>query len=373
VATKVIKAGTPDKVAAAARQGAKALRAGELVAFATETVYGVAAMATNRSAMERLRELKSRPARPFSVHVGRPEDAHLYVVEPCKLARRLMLKAWPGPVTLLLPVGGKLAEKRLDKAGLYDVLTCDDVIGLRCPDEPVAMAVLLAVAAPVVATSANRAQERSPRSAEDVLAALDGQIDLVIDSGPTRYGKDSTIVRFTPEGGARIARSGVIDARAIGRLLRWRLLLVCTGNTCRSPMAVGLARKLLADKLNCRVAELRRKGLDIVSAGAFATDGLGPMPEAVAAAGKLGADISRHRSRALTGELIRSADVILCMKDSHVAEVLRVVPSAAGRTLRLDEKGDVPDPVGGGGRLYQMIAERIHEALKSRLGGLLTE
>jgi tRNA threonylcarbamoyl adenosine modification protein (Sua5/YciO/YrdC/YwlC family) len=371
MSTRILKARTFEKARAAAKEGAKALRAGKLVAFATETVYGVGAMATDPDAMERLRQLKSRPKQPFSVHLGRPEDAFRYVAEPCAKARRLMLKAWPGPVTILLPTGGRLAEGRLEKAGLHEVLAHDGVIGLRCPDEPLARMLLSAVAAPVVASSANPAQGSSPRCAEDVLKALDGLVDLLIDSGPTRYGKDSTIVRFADDQW-EIVRKGVVDARTVGRLLKWRLLLVCTGNTCRSAMACGLAKKLLAEKLNCSVHELQDRDVEVISAGAEAVHGLKPAPEAMAAAEQLGSDISAHRSRKLTSELISSSDVILCMRKSHVDEVLRLLPSAAGRTMRLDERIDIADPMGGGAGVYRRTAERIFQALKVRLDELLT-
>ncbi|MHC4983895.1 MAG: L-threonylcarbamoyladenylate synthase [Planctomycetota bacterium] len=371
MATKVFKARTSEGIKAAVRHGAKALRAGKLVAFPTETVYGVGAMATDPAAVERLRELKSRPKEPFAVHLGRPQDVSLYVAEPCEKARRLMLKAWPGPVTVLLPTGGRLAEKRFEKAGLHELLTRDEMIGLRCPDDPVASKLLSTVAAPVVATSANLARAASPRSAEEVLKALDGQIDLLIDSGPTRYGKDSTIVGFSG-GAARIVRKGVLDARAIRELLKWRLLLVCTGNTCRSPMALGLARKLLAEKFNCRVGELPRRGLDVLSAGVFAAHGIKAAGEAVAAAKRLGADISRHRSKKLTSDLIRSADLVLCMTRSHVDAVVKLVPAAAGRTQMLDKAGDIADPIGGGYEAYRATAARIQRALKAHLDEVLT-
>ena len=371
MATKVIKARTSASAKLAARHGAKALRAGRLVAFATETVYGVAAMATDAEAMDRLRELKSRPKQPFSVHLGRPEDAARYLAEPPAGAKRLMAKAWPGPLTIILPTGGRLADSHLEKAGLHDVLAAGGLIGLRCPDEPVACAMLSAVAAPVVASSANRAGGASPRCAADVLKAFDGKIDMLIDSGPTRHGKDSTIIRFDG-GDFKILRRGVLGVRQIRGLLKWRLLIVCTGNTCRSAMAEGLARKLLADELGCSVGGLRKKDVEVVSAGVLAAEGHKATAEAVEAAGRLGADISAHRSQRLTGEMIRLADLVLCMKDSHVENVLKLVPSAAAKTSRLDPRGDIEDPLGAGAEFYHTTARRIRQALRPHLRKALT-
>ena len=366
MSTRVIKVRRKDQVASAARAGARALKAGLLVGFPTETVYGVAALAVNAEAMERLRELKSRPKRPFSVHLGRPKDADRYVRSMPETARKLIDRGWPGPITLVLPVGGRLAEAELEKAGLYKLLCLSDMIGLRCPDEPVARAMLRAVPGPVVAPSANPAGAPSPRSAADTLAALDGRIDLLIDCKSTKHGAVSTIVRCDGRGW-KILRQGVHDERAIHRLLHRQFVFVCTGNTCRSPMAAGLAKKMLAEQYGCKVSELRSRGVEVVSAGIAAAPGHRASPEAVRAARNLGANISRHRSRKLTQKLIRQADMILCMTDLHVDVARRLVPSAANKVLRLDPAGVLADPIGGGLDVYERTAQQIRNALETRL------
>lgn len=365
--TRVIRARTAPQAADAAREGARVLEAGGLVAFATETVYGLAAVASNAATMDRLRELKDRPSRPFSVHIGRAEDVKRYVQQVPAPAHRLITRAWPGPVTILLPVGGKLADASLNRRGLYDVLVSQDMIGLRFPDELVASMMLEAVADPVVAPSANLAGAASPRSAQDVLDSLDGKIDLVIDSGPAKLGKDSTIVSFGPSGKASdwtIVRAGAVDERMVRRFLRQRVLLVCTGNTCRSPMAAGLLRKLLAEREGCEIADLKKLGLEVNSAGLMAGDGMRATPEAVEAAAEHGADISRHHSRMLTSELIREADLVLCMTEFHVAQAQKLAPSEAGRICRLDSRGDIPDPIGAGSGVYRRTAQRMERILK---------
>jgi protein-tyrosine phosphatase len=313
--------------------------------------------------MDRLRELKNRPQRPFSVHIGNPEESGRYVSKMPPLARRLISKAWPGPLTLLVRAGGRLAEKRFQEAGLYDVLCFEDIIGLRCPSCPSTQQMLSAVDWPVVAPSANPAGMPSPRNAGEVLSGLDGKIDLLIDSGPTRFGQDSTIVRV--DGGSwRLVREGVLNERKVERLMRKVILFVCTGNTCRSPIAEGLAAKMLAEAMVCPEQKLSSHGFEVLSAGLWSFDGGRASPEAVEAAKALGANIAGHRTRKLTTDLITEADVVFCMTAAHVAEVCRIAPSASGKVRRLWAVGDISDPVGGGDNVYSQTAGIIQQALR---------
>ena len=368
--TRVIKIQSDRQIPAVAQEAADAIRQGLLVGFPTETVYGIAALATDDATITRLRELKAGSARPFSVHLGRSEDALRYVRKVPAAAGRLMAKAWPGPLTLLLPVEGGFADSRLGKTSggneLRDVLCASGMIALRCPASPVTLAMLSAVDGPVVASSASLPGRASPRCASEMLEVLDGKIDLLVDAGVTQYGRDSTVVQFYGEKW-EVLREGVYDRGAIGRLLNRNILFVCTGNTCRSPMAAGLARKVLADHLGCTAGQLKAHGVEVGSAGVFAGNGASATDDAVLAAREVGADISRHRSRELTSELINDADVIFCMTGSHMDEVLRRWPAAADKVKRLDESGDIVDPIGGDQDVYRKTALAIFRALQRRV------
>jgi L-threonylcarbamoyladenylate synthase len=182
LATRLLKA-DPDAVAAAARR----LAAGGLVAFPTETVYGLGADAANGEAVARLYAAKGRPAfNPLISHL--PDLAAAQALAHFNDdATRLARAFWPGPLTLVLPKRADCPVSELATAGL-------DTIGLRVPDHPVARDILTAFGGPVVAPSANISGHVSPTGAAHVMADLEGRIDLVIDGGPTSVGVESTII-----------------------------------------------------------------------------------------------------------------------------------------------------------------------------------
>ena len=347
------------------RQAADCLNDGGLVVFPTETVYGIAALATSSKAMNRLREIKSRPTNPFSVHVASSEDVPVYVRDIPLRGRFLMRKSWPGPVTLLMDTGGRFGDDKLMKVpGLYQTLTMDGVIGLRCVDQPFSTRMLAAVDGPVVAPSANLAGGSSPRSADEVPREIIELVDLVVDAGPTKYGTDSSIVRVNDESLA-VLRQGVIDARMIDKMARWKIGFVCTGNTCRSPMAEAIAKKLASEYLGCEPDKLEKFGLELYSAGTSAANGQPASAEAVAAMSDAGCDISCHRSKMCNADLILASDQVLCMCQWHVAQLMRQYDLADICVTRLDGDCDIDDPVGCGGDVYAAVAAQISDALDS--------
>jgi protein-tyrosine phosphatase len=137
----------------------------------------------------------------------------------------------------------------------------------------------------------------------------------------------------------------------------FNLLLVCTGNTCRSPMAEALARQLLKDK----------PGVSVSSAGVYAGTGSAASPEAVAAMRERGLDLSAHRSRPLTPQMLAEADQVYTMTGSHRRAVLELVPESELKVQRLDADADVADPMGGTAADYREAAEQILRALRRRL------
>ena len=185
---------------------AEALVAGKLVAFPTETVYGLGADATNDEAVARVYAAKGRPAfNPLIAHVPDAESAFRLGVFP-DAARKLALALWPGPLSLVVPRAPDCPVSLLASAGLSS-------IAIRVPDHPVALALLRAVGRPIVAPSANPSGRVSPTTAEHVRRHLRDKVAMILDGGACKVGVESTVVSFL-EDGPKLLRPGGI-ARAV--------------------------------------------------------------------------------------------------------------------------------------------------------------
>ena len=207
----VVLDSTPSSIARAA----DCLRNGGLVAFPTETVYGLGVHALDTSAVRRLFAAKGRPANdPLIVHVLTFEDAYDLLGEdletgPFCRVRRLAARFWPGPLTLVVPRSGRVPHEVT--AGL-------DTVALRAPAHPVARALLAAAAIPVAAPSANLFSRPSPTRAEHVLHDLENRIDMVIDGGPTAVGVESTVLDLTSDP-PTVLRPGAVTIEMLRELL----------------------------------------------------------------------------------------------------------------------------------------------------------
>lgn len=186
---------------AAIGRAADVLRRGGLVAFPTETVYGLGANALDVAAVARIFAAKGRPAtNPLIVHVADAAAVRDVVADWPDIAARLAERFWPGPLTLVLP----------KRPTVPDAVTAGGpTVAVRVPAHPVAQALLRSAGVPVAAPSANRSTELSPTTAAHVLRSLDGRIDLILDAGPTPGGIESTVVDVTTSP-PRLLRPGLV-------------------------------------------------------------------------------------------------------------------------------------------------------------------
>jgi L-threonylcarbamoyladenylate synthase len=325
VATRLLRAD-----AAAIADAVRCLEAGGLVAFPTETVYGLGADATNARAIARLYDAKGRPAfNPLIAHVVDGAAART-LARFDTAAEKLAMAFWPGPLTLVLPRADECAVAELATAGL-------DSIAVRVPHHAVAQKILVAFGRPIVAPSANRSGHVSPTTAAHVLADLGGRIELVVDGGATTVGVESTILACLGE--PTLLRPGGVPREAIEEVLGHPLAIAPAEilSTDDAPLAPGMLASHYAPHTPLRLDSRRLEaGEALLAFGPALADG--------AANAKMMLNLSER------GDLIEAAANLF----SH----LRALDAAGTRTIAV-----MPIPREG---LGEAINDRLQRAAAPR-------
>lgn len=213
----------------AIQEAAMWIKDGEVIAFPTETVYGLGADACSNDAIEKIFEAKGRPSdNPLIVHIGKHDQLPLAASSWSETAEKLMEAFWPGPLTIVLPKSEQIAERTT--AGL-------STVGVRMPDHPVAQALIEAAGVPLAAPSANRSGKPSPTRAEHVYHDLNGRIKGILDGGSTGVGLESTVVEVT-EDRVTILRPGGITKAQLEQVVdrvEWDAGLLAEEHVPKSP------------------------------------------------------------------------------------------------------------------------------------------
>jgi len=254
-------------------------------------------------------------------------------------AQKLIQNAWPGPLTIVF----ELDKNDIDKQNknldgeVFESLYKDNSIGIRCPDNTIAAMLLRQTSFPVVAPSANITDSPPAVNPGQVLEQLSGKIDLLLDAGPCKYKQSSTVVKIGKKG-MGLLRPGVYSQAELEALSQIQFLFVCTGNTCRSPMAEGIFRKYLAEKFQCNLDGLDKMGYKITSAGIIGSVGYPATAEAVAACAAKGID-----------------------------RVIIFDPKAVNKCFLLAGNTGIPDPIGHPQQSYDKCAKLIERAVQKRI------
>jgi L-threonylcarbamoyladenylate synthase len=351
------------------RLAVQTLGEGGLVALPTETTYALAANALAPNAVERLKRHQNSGCLTLAL-----ADASLileWLPDLGKAGQRLTRRLWPGPLTLLSGEGlpdGKVAN-------LPDPIRGDikheGRLGLRVPDHDAVLQVLRSSSWPVALSCDYDDANSTLISAEEMVQAVGDDLSLVLDDGPSFFKQASTVVEVKGETWT-IVREGVLSSKLVEDQAACRIVFVCTGNTCRSPLAESLCKKRLADRLGCSEAELPNRGFVVLSAGLAAMIGEEAATEAVQAARLYGANLEKHASRQATVDLLLQADHVLAMTRGHLDLMagLSALPGCKPRLLSASGE-DIADPIGGDRQVYEQCARQIWYCLNPILDELL--
>ncbi len=330
------------------------LNHGGVIAFPTDTVYGLGVDATNRDAIDKIYRIKRRgEKKPLSLFLDRRDRIKDFAFVKNRKVIEFLL---PGPLTVVYWAKESCPIKTPDRS-----------IGIRIPQVPWLLEIIKRYGKPLATTSANLSDEE-PIASPLKIAEIFFDLDLLIDGGP-KHGLPSTVLDLRSNF-PTVLRKGKISfleiEKAISRLVKlgseatFNILFVCTGNSCRSPMAQGILRGLVSDP---RVI--------IESCGISATENGTAADYAQQVVKMFGWDISSHRTKPLTKDLVNQSDLILCMELKHFERVLELVPGAALKTFLLKEykrgpviKNQVPDPIGKDLKAYQESAKVMFPSLK---------
>lgn len=313
---------------------AERLKGGEVGLLPTETVYGIMASSAQPAACARIYAIKGRESSKLLPYMTARPLLALGDAPGSRVAAKLARLLWPGPLTLVLGPGHGRAWRIPDHVLLHDMLR--------------------QLSEPVVATSANRSGMSAPAAAEAIDPALLSAVDFAVLDAPGT-GCASTIVRVGAHESLEFLRHGGISEARIRTLAAYRVEIICTGNTCRSPMAAAILSR-----------ELEGIGNIVVqSCGTSADPGAPASEGAIKAAASLGLDLRTHQSRGLPADLHES-DLILCMAAHHRESVLSRSLALGGPSLELMSPAGkaVPDPWGGSSSDYDFVAAELLALLK---------
>jgi protein-tyrosine phosphatase len=322
------------------------IQAGSPVVVPGDCGYVVLVNPTAASAQAQLTLLPQPPA----ILASRADDAERLGVRVPRVARRLMVRAWPAPLAIAL--SGPATWPANWPPAITELLTAVGPVRFRYPEHPLLDEIIRSLDQTVLVA------DTGLPTVEAVLDQLDATDAVAIAAGEDSPGGPPTVVTAS-EGGYEVTQPGIFSTDEIEKLAARLLLFVCTGNTCRSPLAEGLARKLLAERLNCSPDELPRRGFWVLSAGVAASYGSPASEESVAVAQEFGIDLTGHRSRPVNPQLLAAADDIIAMTRSHALTLQTRYPGIGKLPQLLCGDTDLDDPIGASLEVYRECARTI--------------
>jgi len=341
------------------KEAVECIKRGKIVAFPTDTVYGLGVDGENKEAINRLYRVKKRPEnKPFVLFIIEKGELLRFAKIIPFSAQKLINEFWPGPLTLIFQANTSCPPDLVSKEGK---------IGIRFPSHPIPQQIIREGRILLATTSANPSGKVNSLKMEQISKSIREEIDLIIDGGSALLGVVSTIVDTTSSP-PYLIREGWITREEIEKVCgkERNILFVCTGNTCRSPMAEGIFRKIWSgEKVKVR------------SAGTSTLRDSGASRLAIKLMEERGINLSSHHSIPLNMKLIQEADLILVMENKHKRKILELSPLSKGKVFLLKKfaqgiEEEFPDPIGEAEESYRKCVQQMEENIKrviKKLGG----
>jgi protein-tyrosine phosphatase len=269
-------------------------------------------------------------------------------------AYRLLSRGWPAPMAIAL-VGTPECPSSWSSE-VTERIRRDGAIRFRCPEHPLFESIAPSLDLPALAV------DTFLPTVEEVLDVLEDPEAIAVSVGELSVTERPTLVVVddsVPGRSWRVAERGLLPEDEVEKLASRIILFVCTGNTCRSPLAEALAKKLLSDRLGCSVGELPGRGFWVVSAGVAASAGSPAAAESIAVAEELGCDLGNHESRPVNPQLLAAADDVVAMTWSHAHALASRYPGIGPTPTLLCGEEDLDDPIGSGLGVYRECAQTI--------------
>ncbi|MFK7742114.1 MAG: Sua5/YciO/YrdC/YwlC family protein [Planctomycetota bacterium] len=344
-----------------------ALRRGELCALPTETVYGLAALPSHpdvQAKLEALAELApDGPQQQRILHLADQSDLDDLDVTIPLPAKRLMERYWPGPLTLRLPRDSKAGPPLLVRLPAHEftrsiVREIGDPLWLESVPTP-----------PAKGSTSDGGGPQPLADPDAVAASCAEHASILVDDGQSPLGNASTIVDAASGGELLMLREGILSRAEVLHTAADLIVFVCTGNTCRSPLAEALAREATAAAMGVDSDRVLARGLAFQSAGTATVAGMPVSDGSRDAGAEIGLDMSAHESQPMHAELWQRALHIYCLSNSHREALLAEAPEAARKIQLLRPDGlDIADPYGGDLDIYRRARDEIRNAVNKRMG-----